>query len=156
MQEHGLGFGILDASWIQKLKTITRADTHLVFIVYVFCRNVNTGEAYPSVLFVAEFLGISERTVRRAINDLVKAGLLVLVRKHTGKKGEPNVYRVAPAERFDALRKTRPKFPSNGKPSPKRQPNDVLTPDISEGEREAGERTLAALKEAGLWPSFHA
>lgn len=47
----------------------------LVYI-YLYDRRDSTGKSWPSVKRIAKDLSISEKTVRRAVQDLVKAGLI--------------------------------------------------------------------------------
>ena len=44
--------------------------------VYLYDRRDSEGKAWPSVKRIAKDLSISPKTVRRAVRDLVKAGLL--------------------------------------------------------------------------------
>lgn len=64
--------------------------------LYLYDRANPSGECWPAVPTIAEELKLSESTVRRAVKDLKKAGVLTTVRRYRPNGGNSSLcYRIA-------------------------------------------------------------
>ncbi len=155
-------WGIFDPSWFHDLRDLSASEI-AVFLAFASYRSAATGESAPGVANVVALTGVSERTARRAIAKLVRVGLLTLVRRRSGRKGESNVYRSAPTVRHDEImakladRKSARAPASSARPTASttagaRPSQDPISPPISAAEREAGERVLKRIKREGFKP----
>jgi hypothetical protein len=155
-------WGIFDPSWFHDLRDLNASEIR-VFLAFASYRNGVTGESAPGVANVVALTGVSERTTRRAIAGLVRVGLLTLLRRRSGRRGEPNVYRLAPTLRHDQImakvaeRKAATSPASSARPTASatggaRPSQDPISPPISAAEREAGERVLERIKREGFKP----
>jgi len=155
-------WGIFDPSWFHGLRGLN-ASEFAVFLAFVTARNASSGESAPSVAFILAVTGLSRSTVTRFIAKLVKVGLLALVHKHSGRKGDADTYRLAPALRHEEIMAAKaehkrkatdtasPKPTSavhgNGAPTGGARPSqDPISPDLPLEERTANMKRLAATR----------
>ncbi len=59
--------------------------------VYLYDRANKNGECWPSVPTIAKEIKLSQATVRRAIKDLRKAGLIETVQRYRAKGGKSSL-----------------------------------------------------------------
>lgn len=144
-------WGVFDPSWFHYLCKMTLGEIE-VFLVFVNYRNGESGESAPGVANVMALTGLSKSSADHIVSKFVKVGLLTLLRKHTGKSNEHNVYSLPPTTRHDeimakfAQRKAttnpkRPSFRGNDVAVP-RPSQDAITPDLPEGDRSENLRRL--------------
>lgn len=76
----------LTKSTITKLNTFNITPTAKLVLVYLTtCYNHNKSEVFPKQKTVAEALGISERSVVRAIQELINDGIVLVITGKTNK-----------------------------------------------------------------------
>jgi len=147
-------WGIFDPSWFHGLRNLNASELD-VFLAFVAYRNGNSGESAPSVATIFALTGVSRRSIYRCIAKLAKIGLLTLVRKRSGRKGESNVYRLPPTLRHDEImaqvrerkapsERQRLTFRGSDVPVP-RPSQDRITPDLPEAERRENIKRLAEM-----------
>ena len=59
--------------------------------IYLYDRANKNGECWPAIPTIAKELKLSQSTVRRALNDLRKAGLLTTKQRYRAKGGKSSL-----------------------------------------------------------------
>ncbi|QDV25336.1 helix-turn-helix domain-containing protein [Aureliella helgolandensis] len=96
-------FRILNAFVDFSLRELTRNEIAVWMVLF---RDTRKGTATVSQKFIAERCGISERTVRRMVLQLVNAGLLVVVRRGGIAVGA-STYKVIPVTKTNFERRSK-------------------------------------------------
>ena len=69
--------------------------------IYLFDRADKNGECWPAIPTIAKELKLSESTVRRALKDLKKAGLITTEQRYREKGGKSSLLYKHPPPRKD-------------------------------------------------------
>ena len=77
-----------------RLNHIYKADLPhraVTIYIYLFDRANKDGECWPAIPTIASDLKLSQSTVRRALNDLRKAGLVTTEQRYRKNKGNSSL-----------------------------------------------------------------
>jgi hypothetical protein len=85
-------FAVLNGFVDFTMQELSRAETLVWLVLY---RDTKDGTARTAQTDIARRAGVNVRTVKRAIADLHRRGLLVLVRRGSLRRG-PSTYRIRP------------------------------------------------------------
>jgi hypothetical protein len=85
-------FAVLNAFVDFTMQELSRAETLVWLVLY---RDTKDGTARTAQTDIARRAGVNVRTVKRAIADLHRRGLLVLVHRGSLRRG-PSTYRIRP------------------------------------------------------------
>jgi hypothetical protein len=147
-------WGVFDPSFFHGLRGLNASEV-MVFLAFVSYRHGVTGESQPGIANIVALTGVHRNTASRAIKRLVKVGLLTLLRKHTGKSAEHDVYSLPPTIRHDEIMANLKKRTATAKPQRRtlhgndvrvpRPSQDPITTDLPEADRLANLERLAEL-----------
>lgn len=79
---------------MNRLNSIYKADLpHRAVSVYIYLydRTNKNGECWPAIPTIAKELKLSESTIRRALRDLRKAGLITTEQRYREKGGKSSL-----------------------------------------------------------------
>jgi Helix-turn-helix domain len=113
--------------WLERLSTDGKTSSGAVHVALVISSHLNRklGIAWPSLDYLAKKLDANERTVRRAIDELVTGGY---IEKKRGGDGRANQYRIVISDRTN-LSDQNPIRPDKNVQSVKSRPDKSVIAD---------------------------